>query len=328
LTKIAVCIPTFNQCNFLPIAVRSCLEQRGVEIEVWVSDDASTDRTSEVMREFEGDNRVRFTRQESNRGIAANAGWVMEQPETDFLVRLDSDDILEADYCRTLSELLLAHTSAGVAHCNIAEINEKGVLRRVRRLARQQVFEDGDTAFQQSIHGYKVAANICMFRKEYLRSLPFIYRTKMNFCEDWDLFVRLAIQGFGNAHSRNTLAKYRVWSDAGGYRKGRKIAELIGIQRMFTETIEPEWHTRKLDSASVTLARKSLALNHLAALQHVPKSSSEFETILDILAQLARLDIGEIEAILKNRRRWQWLTNSRNYLSATAKDLVKRIAYR
>lgn len=327
--RIAICIPTFNQCDFLPIAVRSCLAQKEVEVEVWVSDDGSTDRTPERMQEFENDPRVNYCRKDVNEGIAANAGWVMSQPTTDYIVRLDSDDVLHEDYCRTLSTLLSAHPSAAIAHCNVVEINQRGEKRRVRRLARNTIYQTPESAVRHSIEGYKVAANICMFRTECLRRLPFIYREGMDFCEDWDLFVRLAVAGFGNVHTRAVLANYRVWSDTGGYRQGRKATELKGIQTLFAETIEPEWCRRGWDLEVLDQARKKIALGHVSSLQSVPDTSRDHSEILRLISELSLVNRDELLKLLRADTTWRGqLAQTKNRLLQTCKNLVKPILYR
>jgi len=285
--KVAICIPTFNQSKFLPAAVQSALEQRGVETEVWISDDASNDDTCAEMLRFSGNKRIRYHRQTTNGGIAFNANWVLQQPNADFLVRLDSDDILLPDFCRKLSEMLVKEPTAGVAHCAVEEIDQFGVHRRIRRLARIEGSQSAEDAFTTAITGYRVAANICMFRKKALDSLPFIYRQGMNFCEDWDLFVRLALAGWENVYCAQPLAKYRVWSDVGGYRESRKITELRGIIRFFDETVEPAWAQRGLDEKRISRARLSFTKNHARALLSFPKNSQDYYSFRQLLESLS-----------------------------------------
>ncbi|WP_419581450.1 glycosyltransferase family 2 protein [Stieleria magnilauensis] len=327
--KIAVCIPTFNQSKYLRIAVRSALEQSGVETEVWVSDDASTDETPMVMREFENDPRVRYHRHAKNQGIAANAGWVMEQPGTPYFVRLDSDDVLKPDYCRVLSEMLCRHPDSAVAHCAIEEIDEHGKHNHHRRLGRTSVEQTAEAALIGATSGYRVAANICMFRTSALRQLPYVYRPEMNFAEDWDLFVRLAVAGWNNVYCSDTLAEYRVWSDAGGYRSGRKASEIRGVLRLFEETLQPEWDRRDWETIDLWKARRRLAVTHAKTLAMIPPDTEDYQEVHGLLEDLAgnREVIESHLAFTKSTigRFTESLAQPRRRLRAHAKSVYLRV---
>ncbi len=235
---IAVCIPTFNQADHVGGAIESALDQMGVDTEVWVSDDASTDATGQVLARFAGHPRVHLHRQPVNTGIGFNAGWVMAQPATEFIVRLDSDDRLHPGYCLALARLLEAEPRAAVVHGAANQIDERGRRVRVRRLARRSGFQDGETALREAAAGYKVAANVCMFRASALRDLPFLYEKGHDFGEDWALFARLADAGWGNIYRAAVAADYRVWSDHGGARARRQAVEVAGITRVFTAALD------------------------------------------------------------------------------------------
>ncbi|QEG01049.1 Chondroitin synthase [Stieleria maiorica] len=327
--KIAICIPTFNQSKYLRIAVQSALEQSGVETEVWVSDDASTDETPTVMRAFENDPRVHYHRHATNQGIAANAGWVMEQPDTPYLVRLDSDDVLKPDYCRSLSEMLRRHPDSAVAHGAVEEIDEHGKHNRHRRLGRVPGEQTADAALAGATSGYRVAANICMFRTSALRQLPYVYRPGMNFAEDWDLFVRLAVAGWNNVYCSDTLAEYRVWSDAGGYRSGRKASEIRGILRLFDETLQPEWDQRGWETNDLWKARRRLALTHAESLTVIPPGTEDYQQVYGLLENLAG-DGEVIESHLAFRdsrigRFAEALSRTRQRLRSHAKSVYFRV---
>jgi len=92
---VSVIIPCYNYGAFLPASSASALTQRGVEVEVIVVDDASTDDSAEVARSLAAtDPRVRVIRHEKNAGhvVTFNDGYA--QASGEFIVRLDADDLL------------------------------------------------------------------------------------------------------------------------------------------------------------------------------------------------------------------------------------------
>jgi cellulose synthase/poly-beta-1,6-N-acetylglucosamine synthase-like glycosyltransferase len=92
---VSVVIPSYNYGRYLEASVRSALEQRDVEPEVIVVDDASADYSVAIAERLAAaDPRVRVIRHETNLGASAtfNAGYAVATGE--FIVRLDADDQL------------------------------------------------------------------------------------------------------------------------------------------------------------------------------------------------------------------------------------------
>src|SRR5689334_2494944 len=66
---VSVVIPCYNYGRYLPDAVASALDQTGVDVDVLVVDDASTDGSAEVALELaREDERVDVLLHEENRG--------------------------------------------------------------------------------------------------------------------------------------------------------------------------------------------------------------------------------------------------------------------
>ena len=323
---IAVCIPTFNQADHVGGAIESALDQTGVGTEVWVSDDASTDTTGQVLARFAGHPRVHLHRQPVNTGIARNAGWVMAQPATDFIVRLDSDDRLHPRYCLDLARLLEAEPRAAVVHGAAKQVDERGRRVRVRRLARRSGFQDGETALREAATGYKVAANVCMFRASALRDLPFLYEEGHDFGEDWALFARLADAGWGNIYSASVAADYRVWSDREGARARRQAVEVAGITKVFTSALEPAWRRKGWPADDLAAPRRRFARLHAAALAGLAPDSAEHARLQRLLFELAGAPEADAEFLLRTALVPQAAWRQR--LELKLRDLYKAVFYR
>jgi len=94
--RVAVLIPARNEERNIGACVRSVLAGRGVGVEVLVLDDASTDRTAEIVREFALlDARVRLVRSQelpSGWNGKQHACWVLAQEaDAPLLLFLDAD---------------------------------------------------------------------------------------------------------------------------------------------------------------------------------------------------------------------------------------------
>ena len=280
---VAICIPTYNQAGFIGEALRSVLGQDYRPIEIWVSDDASTDDTAAVVNNFLGSSvPVNYFKQPVNCGITRNNNWLFGQPKTEYIVRLDSDDVLEPGYITTLSELLRAHPKAGYAHSAVYEIDKLGNTSRVRRLFRNVAYEDAETALRKAIAGYRVAANMCMFRTQALHQANF-YR-EFDLAEDWDLSVRLADLGWGNVYSPVILGRYRAYET--NSRSRRHKQEILGAESIFRDSLLTAFERRGWSAAPVQKAMRGFAHAHSDCLSWDCFSAEEKRELQSILCRI------------------------------------------
>lgn len=256
---VAICIPTYNQAQYLPLSVKSACTQTHGAIKVWVVDDASTDDTPHVMEQLcQQYPNVIYCRQPKNLGIAENCSWMFQQPETKFIVRLDSDDLLDPHYVETLLPLMEKYPQAGYAHTAVYPIDGSGNQGKALYLARLQEYQDAETALRASVSGYRTVANIVMFRRDVLHSLN-SYKDRPTFVEDYDLSVRLADVGYGNIYCNKVLASYRTWIDEDKKRIKRKFVQLRGYIRVYDESVLPAFQRRGWSDRIVRKEREALA---------------------------------------------------------------------
>lgn len=92
-TMVSVCIPVHNREHLVAEAVKSALAQTVSGLEVIVVDNASTDRTWEVVNSF-SDPRLTLCRNEANLGLFGNFNRCLELARGKYLRILCSDDRL------------------------------------------------------------------------------------------------------------------------------------------------------------------------------------------------------------------------------------------
>src|SRR6266436_6050451 len=82
---VTIAIPTFNRAPWLNDCVHSALSQTYQNFEILVSDNASTDGTEEVLRQFT-DRRIRVVRQKTNIGLLPNLNTCLAQARGDYVI--------------------------------------------------------------------------------------------------------------------------------------------------------------------------------------------------------------------------------------------------
>ena len=261
---VTVYIPTFNQAGYLNEAVRSALGQTVRPAAVIVGDDASTDDTPAVLSALAAsDPLVRCVRQPTNLGMAGNNACLIESVNTEFTIRLDSDDRLEPTFLADLLPLMRAHPRAGYGHGAIRRMDAAGCPTYTIYLNRRQGYQEPDVALRAGVTGYRVAGNIVMYRTQAVREVNFFYG-RPDYVSDYDMAVRLAVAGWGNVYADRVVANYRTWADAGGLRVRRKASELDGYVRIFDEVLTPAFAARGWDAQPLARQRRRLALDHAA----------------------------------------------------------------
>jgi glycosyltransferase involved in cell wall biosynthesis len=104
---VTIGMPTRNRVVALERALRSALAQEGVEIEVVVSDNASTDGTADLCSALASvDPRLRYIRQPKNIGPEANFGAVLDAATTPFFMWLADDDWIDPAYVAMCARVL------------------------------------------------------------------------------------------------------------------------------------------------------------------------------------------------------------------------------
>ena len=105
--KVSIGLPVYNGEKFLAEAIESILGQTFSDFELIISDNASTDRTEEIARSYAAsDRRIRFVRQEGNRGASKNFGLVFELASGEYFKWAAYDDVLMPDFLTECVALL------------------------------------------------------------------------------------------------------------------------------------------------------------------------------------------------------------------------------
>ncbi|MBR9837341.1 MAG: glycosyltransferase [Rhodobacteraceae bacterium] len=96
---VSIGLPVWNGEKYLACAITSILEQSFEDFELLIADNASTDRTAEIAKEFcAKDPRVRYVRHASNIGAAGNFNYVFHETTGRYFKWAAYDDMLAPDF--------------------------------------------------------------------------------------------------------------------------------------------------------------------------------------------------------------------------------------
>ena len=92
--KFTIITPTYNREYIIERTIKSILKQHYQNFEMIIIDDGSQDKTSELMRKYNDNSKIKYIEMSENQGvnIARNIGFKNISDDTDWIVLLDSDD--------------------------------------------------------------------------------------------------------------------------------------------------------------------------------------------------------------------------------------------
>lgn len=108
---VTVVIPSHNRLHLLFRTLDSVLRQRGVDVEVVVVDDGSSDGTAEAIEALHAEN-VRLVRHDQSKGVSAARNAGLELARTPWVAFVDDDDIWAPDKLHSQIRAIAGNSSA------------------------------------------------------------------------------------------------------------------------------------------------------------------------------------------------------------------------
>ena len=127
MPKLSIGLPVYNGEEFLPQALDCLLAQTFGNFELIVSDNASTDRTSQICRDYANrDARIRYFRNDWNLGAIANFNRTFELSAAPLFKWAAHDDLNDRIYLESCVRLLDEDPAVVLAHSATAFIGDDG----------------------------------------------------------------------------------------------------------------------------------------------------------------------------------------------------------
>lgn len=128
---VSIGLPVYNGERFLTQAVDSLLHQTYRNIELILSDNASTDATPEICKRYAAaDQRVRYTRLPENIGGVPNANRAFSLASGTYYMLAADDDIWQPTYVEECVRYLESDPNTVLVCSEMAIIDETGTIQR------------------------------------------------------------------------------------------------------------------------------------------------------------------------------------------------------
>jgi glycosyltransferase involved in cell wall biosynthesis len=128
---VSVGLFVYNGERFLEQSLCSILNQTFTDFELIISDNASTDRTAEIVEAFaKRDDRICYYRNEKNMGAGWNARRVYELATRKYFKWAAIDDLIEPDLLQRCVAILESDPGCVLAYARTKEVDENGIFIR------------------------------------------------------------------------------------------------------------------------------------------------------------------------------------------------------
>jgi glycosyltransferase involved in cell wall biosynthesis len=125
--RVSIGLPVFNGENYLEQALDSILAQTYTDFELIILDNASTDRTQQICREYAAkDSRIIYYCNKKNIGASNNFNHVFKLSSAEYFKWAAHDDVIAPDFLLNCIKILDADPSIVLCHSKTARIDESG----------------------------------------------------------------------------------------------------------------------------------------------------------------------------------------------------------
>ena len=227
--NIVVVIAAYNAARTLARSVTSALEQTP-EVDVVVTDDGSTDATSEVLEEL-NDPRVVVVRHDTNRGVSAARNSAVAAAETPFVIFLDADDELVPGAAATL--LAGFDEGVGVVSGRVEVVGEE----RSRTWPPKDF--DSPISIEMLLEKNWIATSGTAMRTDLFRDIGG-FDTKLTHSEDYKLWLQSAARSSIRALPDVVARLYRDQTSASTDARTTLIGRFRALETLPAGTAPPD----------------------------------------------------------------------------------------
>lgn len=209
--KISVCVPVYNAAPFIADTIASVLRQDMDDFELLLLDDASTDDSGVIIKNFD-DRRIRLFRHDYNQGIAASRNFLVEQARGEYIAVLDNDDICLPDRLRLQAAFLDSHPDIAMVGSWFELFAPSTVVWWRRRLVNlgwvwcHPLFP----TWQDAKKGNVIMHPTAMYRRQTFADCGINYDSRYTPAEDYDLVVQALAAGLKIANIPQVLLRYNL----------------------------------------------------------------------------------------------------------------------
>jgi glycosyltransferase involved in cell wall biosynthesis len=257
---VTIGVPLYNEETFLELALDSLLAQTHRDVEIIISDNASTDRTEAICRARAAvDSRIRYIRQPKNIGAIPNFFGLLDEARGEYFMWGSGHDLWHPEFVEKCASVLERRPEVGLVYPRVRWIDREG---------SPITDEDYAEGIGTMNLGQIARFNSVLWRSVQNPSFYGLYRTGM--------LRRLKTRPHTHGWDKVVLAELSLYC---------AFVELADTLLFYRE------HRRETEEERA--ARQLTYLNRSGGKRHRP----EFEKAVSYMRMAARADVGVVQKL-------------------------------
>lgn len=224
--RITVLMAIYNCASTLPESLDSLLSQTYQDFKIILCDDCSKDATLSVAEQYAKryPDKIILIRNAENLKLPASLNRCLEYADTEYVARMDGDDISKPDRFAKELEFLDEHPEYAVVSCAMEHFDETGVFK----IFRQKTLPDKSCFIGSTPHCHAP----CMIRTSALRAVGgYTVKRWTQQGQDVHLWAKMYSNGFRGYNLSDIL--YSMRDDNAAYKRRTVKEAFVAVRRNY-----------------------------------------------------------------------------------------------
>lgn len=146
---VSVCLLTYNRAHYLPGVIDSWLAQTYKNFELVISNDASTDNTDAICKEYKKkDSRIRYFKQEKNLNLPTNYKFALNQARGKYCILASDDDLWDKRFLEDCLNVYRAHPEFVLVFAQMVDVDAR-TGKEIKRFDPAKYMPFGESAYER-----------------------------------------------------------------------------------------------------------------------------------------------------------------------------------
>lgn len=175
---VSIIIPVYNDALFIIETLVSVVNQNYTNWECVIVNDGSSDNSENLIQDFiKSESRFKYIFKE-NSGVAATRNLAISKAKGEYILPLDSDDIIEKDYLKNAIEVFTKNPDVKLVYCKAVFFGEQTGKFNLKR------YKYEDLILQNSIF-----CSAFFKKSDFIKTEGYDTNLKIGL-EDWEFWIR------------------------------------------------------------------------------------------------------------------------------------------